>query len=393
MKSHRGQEIKVVTAYLLVLLVIFCTIALLKFWRTTIMEMSPQGTTARPIIPAYFNASGLPYFWEAYQRSIEVKTQKLVLVCAVGRGLGLCGGLSDRLRGIPYAVGLALLSKRQLVVDPSLMVMGELPAGLSSFSHVDLVDGHCDRADLEKINSVALDIVFITTNCEGLDSMKFAFDSSGDDLGIVDLLLEAERECRVPSLCGALVAHSLPAWADDMMSAWQFVQRLPMLPARQYTALHIRAGGSTIDVDDHTISAVSWDDGYVSDIPRLWVNAFKATKFGNCPSPIAVVSDSARLVAELQFQAYDRLLIEHCCTQPLHRDRTQRPGFFWQEALDLFVLARASQIIGGNGGFVVLGQYWMGKGEHTSGLIRARSDDEIRGALNMTLRNAGCQET
>jgi hypothetical protein len=390
MKSHRGQKIKVVTAYLLLL---FCTIPLLNFWRTTITEMSPRGITAGPIIPAYFNASGLSYFWGAYQRSIEVKTQKLVIVCAADQGLGPCGGLADRLHGIPYAVGLALLSKRQLVVDPSLMATGGLPAGLTSSSHVSLVDGNCDRTDLEKVNSLALDVVFITTNCEGFDSMKLALDSSGDDPSVIKLLLEAERECAVPCLCGALVAHSLPAWAPDMMSAWQFVQHLPMLPARQYSALHIRAGGSTFDVDDHTVNAVSWDDGYISDIPRFWVNAFKSIKFGNCPSPIAVVSDSARLVAELQFQAYDHLLIEHCCTQPLHRDRTHRPGFFWQEALDLFVLARASQIIGGNGGFVVLGQYWMGKGENTSELIRARSADEIRGALDMTLRNGGCQET
>ncbi len=97
-------------------------------------------------------------------------------------------------------------------------------------------------------------------------------------------------------------------------------------------------------------------------------------------------------MAELQFQAYDRLLIEHCCTQPLHRDRTHRPGFFWQEALDLFVLARASRIIGSHGGFVVLGQYWMGKREHYPELIRAISEDEIQGALTMILRNAGCQE-
>jgi len=402
MKSRGRPMIKVVTA---LMLVSFCSAYLLKFWRTTIEEMLPQGIMARahgagprPIIPAYFNASDLSYFWEAYQRSIQIKPKKLVLVCAVGEGFGFCGGISDRLRGIPYAMGLALLSKRQLVVDSSLMAAGEPPLGLKSFSHVNLVDGNCDRADLEKVTSLALDVVFVTTNCDGfkssvgLFSTTFALNSSGDDPGVVKVLTEVERECSVPALCGALVAHTHPAWAADMMSAWQFVQRLPMLPARQYTALHIRAGGSTIDVDDHIIKALRWEDGYVSDVPRFWVNAFKTIKFGNCPSPIAVISDSIRLVAELQFQAYDRLLIERCCTQPLHRDRTHRPGFFWQEALDLFVLARASQIIGSHGGFVVLGQYWMGKREHYPELIIAISEDEIQGALTMILRNAGCQE-
>jgi len=62
-----------------------------------------------------------------------------------------------------------------------------------------------------------------------------------------------------------------------------------------------------------------------------------------------VVSDSARVISELRFVTGDRLMITNCCDQALHRDRTQRKEFFFQEVTDLFLMARSRLIISGIG--------------------------------------------
>ena len=66
-------------------------------------------------------------------------------------------------------------------------------------------------------------------------------------------------------------------------------------------------------------------------------------------------------MSEVQFAAGDGLMVTKCCSQPLHRDRTHRQEFFLQEIIDLFILARSRKIIAGDGGFALLGRYWLGR--------------------------------
>ncbi len=389
MKSRLVLSRHVAGIHALAALALFCQISNVQKVFT-----SNRNNGGLQTFPAYFNASGLSSFWEAYEQSTAAKAQRLVLMCAVGE-LGLCGGIGDRLRGIPYAVAVSLLSNRQLVIDTSLMSTGNLPGGLKPSDHFYLVDGECNPTNLNRVIASPLQTLYVTANCMALDpgAISSTTSMSVSDPRVLDLLLEVRQECHVPYVCGAAVAHSLPLWAANMASVWRFVQTLPMLTPQKYTGLHIRAGGSSLDYDEHVVKALPWEDAYASDIPRLWVRAFKDMSVSyHCQNPIAVVSDSSRLMAELQHQAYDRLPIVHCCTQPLHRDRTQRPEFFWQEVLDLFVLARAREIIGGNGGFAVLGQHWMGNSDRIPPLVVAKSEGEIKEAMRRLLDSADCQE-
>jgi hypothetical protein len=105
-----------------------------------------------------------------------------------------------------------------------------------------------------------------------------------------------------------------------------------------------------------------------------------------------VVSDSARVLAELQFAARDRLAVAHCCSQPVHvaEASSSEGSFFTQEAVDLFLLAMSGRVVGNLGGFSLLGRYWMGrKGTTEMSFVYRR--EEVQAELNAVLDDCGCQ--
>ena len=51
----------------------------------------------------------LTVFLSILEEVIQPKANRLVLMCVVGQ-FGACGGIGDRIRGIPYAVALAHIS-------------------------------------------------------------------------------------------------------------------------------------------------------------------------------------------------------------------------------------------------------------------------------------------
>ena len=153
-------------------------------------------------------------------------------------------------------------------------------------------------------------------------------------------------------------------------------------------AQRVRAGGSVINVDGKGVPAVSWTDGYGTDVPQTWIETFKRFSYRNCRRPLAVISDSVRVMSELRFAASDKLILFNCCNQPLHRDRLSEEGFFYQEVIDLFILARSSRIVSGVGGFFLLGKYWLGIDGPK--ITRATNKKEIDAAMAELLAEASC---
>lgn len=124
----------------------------------------------------------------------------------------------------------------------------------------------------------------------------------------------------------------------------------------------MRCGGSKLRLGDgHPLEAVSWYDEYNTAISQMWIDASRRSSFSHCQLPVSVLSDSARAIAEVEHAAADRIMISHCCSQPLHRDKTTRRDFFLQEVIDLFIMARSKRIIATVGPFAILGQAWLGK--------------------------------
>lgn len=332
-----------------------------------------------------FQNSGINTFLSTLKEVLQPKAKQIVLVCFVGK-FGLCGGIGDRIRGIPYAVALAHLSGRQLILHRSLLGNGPFDKNSTIEGHYNFVDGSCTNENVEKLMRSDAEILSVTVNCPALEPSAFSSQHS-HLIGLQTIF----RECLISYLCGAAAIHQTNIFKEGLDLAGRLVAAMPMWQYRNYTALHVRAGGSVLKIDsDYTAKALWWDDGYASDVPQDWIDVFKeSTSSIQCGKHLAIVSDSVRLVSELQFTARDWLMITRCCSQPLHRDRSQRQGFFLQEIIDLFILARSRRIIAGGGGFAVLGRYWLGR--DGPAIEIANSKEDIRNQMEIIRLESDCE--
>jgi len=341
------------------------------------MELQPSRTKA-------VHNSGITSFLSTYEETVQPRAKRIVLMCIVGQ-FGLCGGIGDRIKGIPYAVALAHISDRQLILHPSLLANGPFPKNVTLESHHHFVDGSCTKENIESLRKSVAETIFITVNCEPLDPSILLLQHTQ-----LTTLQTIREECYISYLCGAAAIHQAKVFRDGLNIARRLVAAMPMLQYRNYTALHIRAGGSKLTIDgDYTTKAVRWEDGYASDAPQHWIDVFKETASSiQCDKHLAIVSDSVRLASELQFAAGDGLMITRCCSQPLHRDRTRRQEFFLQEIIDLFILAYSRKIIVGYGGFAVLGRYWLGRAGPEMEVVKTK--EEIRNQMERIWRESDC---
>ena len=334
-----------------------------------------------------FNSSGLSSFLSAYDVvSVrkESKDRRVVLICAASNG-ELCGGIADRTRGIAYAVVLALLTNRQLVIHPSLLSNAAVPRMMAS-NHTLIDDGDgCNPQNVHAFIEDSNPHVYLSTNCNSFDVPTDRVDAD-----MLSLIQQITQECETLYLCGAAVLHNHPTFEKPIGEAGLLVTAMmeSILPLNNYTALHIRAGGSQIKINDMTIASVPWPDGYSSELPQMWMDTFQSIPYEGCMKNVAIISDSVRVVSELRFRASNRLVLTHCCNQPLHRDRYQGEGFFFQEVVDLFILARSKRIIGGLGGFAQLGQVWLGRGGPE--LTRVTTLNEIQHSMKEILADSEC---
>jgi hypothetical protein len=361
----------------------------------------------RRVQAAKFQASGIPTFLAAYHEATRPRARRLVLLCHEG-----CGGIADRIQGIPYAMGLAVMMRRQFVVHPSLLTNGNFPADILETTVHFFIDGYCsDAATLQKLLSEDdASTVYVKANCDApLDPSFFLENTSEDENDsngsnttseggkvsdneepLVTVLQKIRTECRVPHLCGAAVIHQVDCFREGLALARHTAEHLLMLPFRNYTALHIRAGGSKINIEGVQTEAVPWSDAHVSTLAQTWIDTFRKQDYTNCKDDLAVISDSTRVVSEIRYSAQDRIMVTNCCRQPLHRDRyVDQQGFFLQEVIDLFILARSSLLIAGNGGFGLLGRYWLGL--EGPDFVVAKAANQIPAAFQKLLKNNLCE--
>jgi len=62
------------------------------------------------------------------------------------------------------------------------------------------------------------------------------------------VIRKIKADCNGSPLCGAALIHKQDSLARGIVSAARLAQSLTMLPERNYTILHIRAGGSSIKI-------------------------------------------------------------------------------------------------------------------------------------------------
>jgi hypothetical protein len=338
-----------------------------------------------------FATSGISSAIAAFEHASSPRPNRITVICD-----SRCSGIGDRIRGLPFATSLALLLDRQLVIDQSLLSYVPRDATPFYFRH------DCSEAapigmihDLSKVDDPN---IFITSSCSSLPNWSAV--QIGADEQVLSLLEGIRNECGSQNgehslyLCGAAFIHRIEFLQAPIKEAYNVVKALePLLPNAAYTAIHIRAGGSNVSVGgatDAQFRAVPWNDGYVSDIATKWVQAFQTISYTGCTRNIAVISDSIRTISEIRFAARDRILVTHCCDQPLHRAKTKRLEFFRQEVIDLFLLARAGKIYAGNGHFVTLGAYWLGANGPL--ITRVASAEDIKQVLIQILSESGCED-
>ena len=332
-----------------------------------------------------FNISGIETFLDIFWNVSRPHARGLVVMCNPHRDL--CGGISDRSRGLPYALSLAILTGRQLKIHSSILTNELISDGILNQKHYRFVDGNCDHPGLlSKLVDDPSEEIFVTSNCHQSVPKQKALPE-----GIVfdSLVLTIEQQCEITHRCGAAIIHHSPVFHVDLARAQRLAANLDMLPVRNYTVLHVRAGGSKLTVDNATVEAIPWKDGYASGIAQAWIDAFRAEPFRQCQFAVAVISDSQRVISELRLAASENLMLTHCCNQPLHRDRHFIAQFPLQEIIDLYILARSSLIIATQGGFAVLGRYWLGGPGPRFTL--ANTPDEIDHAKSDLMREAACE--
>jgi hypothetical protein len=354
----------------------------------TTLSLSLQNSTTYRHHSSYqrdFEDSNIGTFLEAVDEVTRRRDRQLMFVCGPGF---LCGGIADRMRALPFLVSLALLSDRQLIIHATILSKAESIEGFSSDFHYYLVDGHCTTENARILLDDQSPMLYVTSNCQSFDHLAFSASHSSASASLDAIW----RECAMPLsyLCGAAVVHRLEIFQQQLADAYRVICALDFLPERGYDVIHIRAGGSSIDVGGTQTFAVPWPDGHATSLPQVWVDAFQRSNFTNCKKAVALVSDSSRVISEIRWVVDDRIMIANCCFQALHRDRSNQKDFFFQEVLDLFIMARARRVYSVVGGFSILGQYWLGK--DGPALFTPGSEREINDAMNDILSESGCDK-
>jgi len=338
-----------------------------------------------------FATSGISSAIAAFEHALSPKPNTITVICD-----SRCSGIGDRIRGLPFATSLAVLLDRQLVIDQSLL--SYVPRNDTPFDFRHDCSEAAQIGMIHDLSKVEGPNIFITSSCSYLPDWSTV--QIGADERALSLLEGIRNECGPQNgehslyLCRAAFIHRIEFLQSPIKEAYNVVKALePLLPNTAYTAIHIRAGGSNVSVGgaaDAQFRAVPWNDGYVSDIATNWVQAFQTISYTGCTRNIAVISDSIRTISEIRFAARDRILVTHCCDQPLHRAKTKRLEFFRQEVIDLFLLARAEKIYAGNGHFVTLGAHWLGA--NGPPIIRVTSAENIKKVLIQILSESGCKD-
>lgn len=345
----------------------------------------------RSLVPDYDRSDFLPpSLLLALKEAERPRNRKLISTC----GMRGCGGLGDRTRGLAFVVGLAILTDRQFVVHPSIMTNMGLPlnfSGRGSYSFSNQCDERATLNNIESLLNATEDVVYITNNCFRMSVWEGAFKThnSAAWLHLAELRQECSLTLKDAYYCGSRILHHVEEFRGPLSEARQFVEGLGMIFLKDnYTVIQIRAGGSNITIGDSTVKVSAWNDGYNSSLPEMWIEAFRTMKYSDCKKSIALISDSSRVLAEIRHAARDRIMINHCCSHPLHRDRTKRLGFFFQEVIDLLIMARSRRIIVGTGNFASLGRTWLEK--EGPDLILVKDMASINDALQKVFKESQC---
>lgn len=331
-----------------------------------------------------------PALLRAVNDAMRPQRRKLVATC----GMGGCGGLADRARGLAFVASLAIMTDRQLVLHPSIMSNRELPLNFTGAARFMFHDNCDEQVTIEKIHTLrntSEETIYITSICYQMSLWKdsFKLDNPISSLHLAELYTECSLKLEDTYYCGAGILQQVESFQGPIAEARQIVDGLEtLLPKRNYTVIQIRAGGSNIDIGNSTVKAVAWEDGYASLAPEMWIQAFRNLNYSDCQNSVAVLSDSSRVLAEIRHAARDRIMISHCCNQPLHRERTKRQEFFFQEVIDLLIMARSRRIIAGTGHFVDLGRTWLGK--EGPDLMRISTMESINEPLNDVFKESLC---
>ena len=266
---------------------------------------------------------------------------------------------------------------------------GPAAANLTDENHYFFIDGGCHDTDMaQRILSDKAPTIYISCNCMSpIPPLPATAIASTSD-AVRNTIDAIDRECQVCSRCGAGTLHGTEAFQAHIYVARRVAESLSTwLPVANYTTLHVRAGGSLVSIGG-LVKAAPWEDGHVSDIPQWWIDGFRKSSYQDCKKSVALVSDSARVLSEIQYAAQDQLMVSHCCVQALHRDRFRKRSFPLQEVVDLFIMARSRRIVGGMGGFSTLGKYWLG-GDGPE-LVVKKSKKDVRSAMCDILSDAQC---
>lgn len=332
-----------------------------------------------------FQDSQLPTLSSTLILTTTPKDKKLVMVC--GRR---CSGIADRVRGIPFVVSMALLTQRELIIDRSLL--SSMPDHFNDGTPYNFRDDCSKATAIASIKDILKDntqIIYIKSTCYILPSWREILVEKDERLYSLDGINQECNTLDSAYLCGAAALHHVKEFKSDFFEVHRLLDGLEkIMPRRNYTVIQIRAGGSNISIGNTSVKALPWGDKYISEVPNMWIQAFRDFKFSGCKNNIVLISDSARIISEIRYAVNDGIMITHCCNQPLHRDRTTRQEFFWQEVIDLFIMSRSRQILAGNGHFVTLGRYWLGKGGPD--IKRAQTKNEIQDAVFQLLKESQC---
>lgn len=327
------------------------------------------------------------------QATARDRQKKIVYVCLPH----VCSGIADRVRGLPFTVALSIATNRQLIVHQSILgnhKFHEVPKGYSRATFFHFGRGVCNSESnvnlMLRLANDTSDTVFVAITCAKMPAWDSLFTLDDDQsITLKTLYNDCSTAFDDTYLCGAGILHQVESLKESIREVKRLAESLELiLPQNNYTTIQIRTGGSNISIDNVTTKALPWRDGYGSPLPQIWIDEFRNLNTTQCKKSIAVVSDSARVIAELQYGVFDKILITHCCNQPLHRYQSRRKGFFFQEVLDLFIMARSKHLIASAGEFTTLGRYWLGRKAPT--FTRAKSKEAIQAAVKDIIAQGEC---
>lgn len=267
----------------------------------------------------------LGFLLESYEKMQSSSNgNKIIAACCKD----VCGGFSDRLRGLFQTYQWAVAHNRTFEIHPQYLS--------TKYQKCDSQSAYFRQSEVPGAAHANSKIWYVGDN----------FITTIEDEG-------ALRGGHIGAhVVGGLLMHITNSWTEEKKAQIARIRRnVDVLLPEPFIAMQVRVGGSRLKIGRSNIKGVTWNDGYSNPFSQALLEwAAKLDRRLTCSKTLTIVSDSARFITEFQLAVPQGVTVFHCCEVANHIEYSHNSvrGYhdytdFTEQALfDLALMYKAS---------------------------------------------------